>query len=106
MQDKNHLAIATAAERGFALEGAPGMLQEMLRLHQPLYSSRQVDAYELATTYCLLGDKQHALDLLQLSVQKREARVVAMRIDQNFDSLHDEPLFRALLAKVGLPPLS
>jgi len=104
LQDKNRLVIATAAERGLTLGGGQGMLREILRVQKMLYSSRQVDAYELATTYCLLGDKQHALDLLQFAVQKREARVVAMRIDQNFDVLHKEPEFRALLANAGLPP--
>jgi hypothetical protein len=106
LQDKNRLAIASAAERGLAQSGGPGMFREMLRAQQPLYSNSQVDAYELATSYCLLGDKQHALELLQTSVQRREARVVAMRIDQNFDALHDEPTFRELLSKVGLTQLN
>jgi tetratricopeptide (TPR) repeat protein len=106
LKDKDRLAVVTAGEKGFATGAGAGMLRQMLRVQQSLYLQDKISAYELATTYSLLGDRQHALDLLQISVQKREARDVALRIDQNFDGLHDQPAFRTLLAKVGLPPLS
>lgn len=105
LKDQNRLRVVAAAEKGFASAGGTGMLREMARVEQGQYAKGQIDAYELASIYSLLGDKQRALELLQISVQKREARVVAMRIDQNFDDLHDEPPFHELLAKVGLTPL-
>jgi len=53
----------------------------------------------------LLGNKQQALNLLEIAVTNHEQRDVAMRIDQNFLVLHDEPSFREMVARVGLPPL-
>ena len=82
------------------------MLRGMLRVQQQLYGQGRIEAYELASTYCLLGEKQEALSLLRTSVEKREARVVAIRIDHNLESLHDSVEFRRLVVQVGLPPLT
>jgi len=59
----------------------------------------------LALIYCLLGDKQHALDLLQTAVAKHEARAASVRVEHHLRSLHDDPSFHKLVAQVGLPPL-
>jgi hypothetical protein len=47
----------------------------------------------LALTYCLLGDKQHALDLLQTAVAKHEARATSVRVEHNLPALYDDPRF-------------
>ena len=106
LHDQNGLKIVAAGKRGFATAGGPGMLRAVLPVEERLYGEGMFPAYELATTYCLLGDKQRALNLLKVSVDKREARDVALRVDENLDSLHDEPAFRELLARVGLPPIT
>jgi len=105
LHDENRLAVAAAGEKGFAAGGGTGMLRAMLRVQQDRYGKGSVEAYELASTYCLLGEKQRALGLLETSVERHEARVIALRIDKNLDSLHDDATFRKLVAEVGLPPL-
>lgn len=42
---------------------------------------------------------------LETSVENRESQVIAIRVDKNFESLHNEPAFQGLIAKVGPPPL-
>jgi Tfp pilus assembly protein PilF len=106
LHDQDRLKIVTAGEKGFAASGRPGMLRAMLDVQQERYAKGSFDAYDLASTYCLLGDKQHALSLLQTAVDKHEERDIALRIDQNLQSLHDDPTFRKLLVRVGLPPLN
>jgi len=106
LHDQDRLKIITAGEKGFAASGGPGMLRAMLNVQRELYAKGGFDAYELASTYCLLGDKQQALNLLQTAVEKHEERDIALRVDQNLRSLHDDPSFRKLLAQVGLPPLN
>jgi hypothetical protein len=81
------------------------MLRSMLSAQKELYANARIDAYDLALTYCLLGDKQHALDLLQTAVTRREARATSVRVEHNLQALHDDPCFRKLVAQVGLPPL-
>jgi tetratricopeptide (TPR) repeat protein len=105
LQDQNRLKIVTAGEKGFAVSGGAGMLRAMLSAQQELYANGGANAYDLALTYCLLGDKQRALDLLQTAVAKRETRATSVRIEYSLRPLHDDPSFRKLIAQVGLPPL-
>jgi len=105
LQVQNRLKIVSAGEKGFAVSGGVGMLRAMLNAKKELYANRRLDAYDLASTYCLLGDKKRALDLLQTAVGKREARATSVRVDYSLQSLHDDPSFRKLVAQVGLPPL-
>jgi hypothetical protein len=77
------------------------VLRAMLSAQKELYANRRIDAYDLALTYCLLGDKQHALDLLQNAVTKREARATSVRVEHNLQPQHDDPSFRKLVAQVG-----
>jgi len=105
LHDADRLAIVSAGEKSFAASGATGMLRAMLRVEEDLHRHGKFDGYELAQTYCLLGDKQHALQLLDASVEKHEPNDVAMRVDHTLEALHGEPEFGRLLAKVGLPPI-
>ena len=105
LQDQNRLKIVAAGEKGFASSGGAGVLRAILSAQKELYAAGRVDAYDLALTYCLLGDKQQALDLLQTAVAKREARATSVRVEHNLQALHDDPSFRKLVAQVGLPPL-
>jgi len=81
------------------------MLRAMLNAQKERYANGSIDTYDLALTYCLLGDKPHALDLLQTAVAKRQARATSVRVEHNLQNLHDDPSFRKLVAQVGLPPL-
>jgi hypothetical protein len=52
-------------------------------------------------TYCLLGDKRHALDLLLTAVAKHEARATSVLVEHNLQALHDDSTFRKRVAQVG-----
>jgi len=103
--DEQRLKIVAAGERGLAGGGARGMLTEILKVQKELYAEGKIPAYELASTYASLGEKQDALKYLQIAYTKHEAAVLAMRIETTFDVLHREKAFRKLLGQVGLPPL-
>jgi len=105
LQDQNRIKIATAGERGFAEAGGPGMLRAILVVQKELYEQGKIGAYELASTYCLLGDRQHALKLLQVAIATHDERDISLRIDPNLQALHESPAFRTMLTQVGLPPL-
>jgi tetratricopeptide (TPR) repeat protein len=81
LSDQNGLRIVAAGEKGLAQTGEVGMLHAMLAVQNELYAKGQFSAYDLASTYCLLGDKDHALKLLTISVTKREEQVIALRSD-------------------------
>lgn len=99
------MEIVSAGEKGLARSGTQGMWSDMLKVQQRLHADGKETAYNLARTSASLGRKQGALDYLQTAYQEREPELVTMRVEMQFASLHDEPRFRELLTKVGLPPL-
>jgi tetratricopeptide (TPR) repeat protein len=103
--DTGGLRIINAGENGFLNSGADGMLRAMLAVQKELYAKGQFSAYDLASTYCLLGDQQQALNLLNIAVTNREEQAVGMRNDLCFLALRRESSFRNLIAQVGLPAL-
>ncbi|HEY0704886.1 MAG TPA: tetratricopeptide repeat protein, partial [Candidatus Acidoferrales bacterium] len=105
LHDESGLAVAAAGEKGLASGGGRGMLTAMLKEQQVLHAAGKLHAFNLAQTAALLGRKQEALDYLNDSYTKRDSEMVALRIDPLLASLHDEPGFRDLSARVGLPAL-
>jgi len=105
LHDQARLEIVSAGEKGLARGGAHGMWSEMLKVQQRLHGDGKESAFNLARTRALLGRKQEALDDLQTAYEQHEPELVSMRVDVALATLHDEPRFREMLARVGLPAL-
>ena len=56
--------------------------------------------YNLATVYIGLGQKEQALTFLEKAYAERSLLLMNIGTDPEFDSLHSEPRFAALRAKV------
>ena len=97
---------AIAGEAGFEKGGTVAMLHAMLDVQRSLYAEGKEDAYNLARTYMLLGDMSKAISYLRTAVDKLEQGILAMRIEPAFKRLHANPDFSALIAEVGLPPVT
>lgn len=106
MHDSSAIAIADAAEKGFAAGGTKGLLEAVRLQQQELYNRGLFSPYFLAETYAIAGRKQEALRYLQIAYDQHCDGMPQMESTRGFDSLHDEPAFRRMLAKVGLPPLT
>jgi len=103
VHDESALAVATAAERGFVADGAQGMFEAMLQVEKKLYSQHAVPASDLAYTLALLGNKNEALRYLKAGYDQRDGSVLFVEAYPEFNSLHDEPAYRELLARMNLP---
>jgi tetratricopeptide (TPR) repeat protein len=104
VHDENELAIATAAEKGFAEHGARGMFEGMLLVQKKLYAQHLVSPTDLAKTCALRGNKNEALEYLKTAYEQRDSGLLFVEIFKELDSLHGEPEYRDLLARMGLPP--
>ena len=60
------------------------------------------NAWVLALIYARLDDKNQALDWLERAYEVRYPSILYLKIVPEFDPLHSEPRFQALLEKVGL----
>jgi tetratricopeptide (TPR) repeat protein len=101
--DSSALAIAEAAEKGFAAGGAKGLLEALRLQEQKLYDRGSFSPYYLAQAYSFLGNKQEALRYLKIAYDQHADGVAEMESAHCLDNLHDEPAFRRMLADVGLP---
>jgi eukaryotic-like serine/threonine-protein kinase len=65
-------------------------------------SSPYVCPYEVAGVYAQLGDKDRAFEWLEKAYRNRSC-LYWLRQDPRFDSIHADPRFQELLAKVNFP---
>ena len=56
----------------------------------------------VALVYTALGEKEEAFEWLEKSYHKHEESLCSIGIDPKFDSIREDPRFKALLKKVGL----
>jgi tetratricopeptide (TPR) repeat protein len=103
VHDDSALAIATAAEKGFAAGKSKGMFEAMLKVQEKLYAQQSVSPTTVALTEALLGNKSEALRYLQAAYDQRDGAVLFVDTDPAFKSLDNEPAYRDLLARMNLP---
>jgi tetratricopeptide (TPR) repeat protein len=106
VHDDSALAVAAAAEKGFAADGELGMLQGMLAVQKRLYGRHAVSPTELAKTYALLGNKNEAVRCLKAAYEQRDGALLFVETTAGFDSLRDDSVYRELVAHIGLPAIA
>src|SRR5437899_11522173 len=68
--------------------------------------AREGFAYQIAEVYAVRGEKDKAFDWLQISFDDRYAGMLGLLVDPLLRSLRDDPRYKNLLAKLGLPGTS
>lgn len=59
--------------------------------------------YDLATFYAELGDKDHAFAQLDRAIAENDQYIGFVKVDPFMKTLQDDPRYREILKKVGLP---
>ncbi len=110
-----------AALREAQLEPDEGYRRFELALAQYVHGDRQAaDAaladliangrgqldYQIADVYALRGETDKAFEWLQISFDSHDTGTLALLVDPLLRSLHDDPRYKSLLAKLGLPETS
>jgi len=103
--DSAQSSVAEAAARGFAQGGEHGLFTEQLSEQRKLYEQGKLSPYYVAQTEARRGNAREALKNLTICIQSHDERALDLSVDQNFASLHGDPAFAQLLAKIGLPPV-
>jgi len=103
--DTAQSSVAEAATKGWAQGGERGLLEAELSEQMKLYAQGKLSPYFVAQTDARLGDTHEALKYLATCIQSHDERMLNLSEDQGFASLHGDPAFEQLLAKIGLPPL-
>ena len=103
VHDDSELAIATAAEKGLAAGGPRGMFEATLQVQKKLYAQHSLPPTELAKTYAVLGDRKESFRYLEDAYEQRDGELLFVEVYSEFDTLHAEPAYRDLLARMRLP---
>ncbi len=105
MHDGAALAVAEASQKAFATGGAHAMLETLLREQKKQYEHGTFSPYKLAETCAMIGKKAEALQYIKIAYENRSDGVIDIEANFALQSLHNEPAFRQLIDKLGLPPL-
>jgi serine/threonine protein kinase/tetratricopeptide (TPR) repeat protein len=101
--DRDAAAFAEAAEQGFRSGGWKSALNKGIETLQAKRKTGYASAYQIATLYADLGDKEQAFQWLNSAYQERDAALAGLKTDFLLDPLHSDPRFAELVRKVGLP---
>jgi tetratricopeptide (TPR) repeat protein len=105
LQHDNATLIRLAEERRALASGGPeALLETRLQAGKRLYAQGLRDNFALAGDYAAAGVTAQALRYLQRSYQNHELELCTLAVNTQFRSMHEDPTFRGLVAKVGLPP--
>jgi DNA-binding winged helix-turn-helix (wHTH) protein/tetratricopeptide (TPR) repeat protein len=104
--DAAQTSVAEAAAKGFAQGGEHGLFAAQLSEQKKLYQQRKVSPYYVAQTEARLGNKREAIRYLTICIQSHDEVLLNLGDDEGFASLHGDPAFTQLLAKIGLPPVN
>ncbi|HQY37303.1 MAG TPA: tetratricopeptide repeat protein [Pseudomonadota bacterium] len=75
----------------------------LAREYEGQHAVGNLDAYWVANAYVDLGDDGQALAWLERAIAERSALVSGVRADTSMLRLRDDPRFRAIIARMGMP---
>ena len=96
-------AVSEMLAGTYAAAGRPAEARKITEEMVKLSTKRYVCAYEVATTYAGLRDRESAFLWLRKSLDERADCSPWIAADPKLDSLRAEPRFQDLLRRVGLP---
>jgi DNA-binding winged helix-turn-helix (wHTH) protein/tetratricopeptide (TPR) repeat protein len=103
LHDGTSLALVHAAEAGYARGSGTTMLESLRQQEKTLYAQGRFSSFLLAETCALLDDKKEALQYLQAAYDQHADGVAQIEGDPFFNNLHNEPAYRELATRIGLP---
>ncbi|MCH8289182.1 MAG: tetratricopeptide repeat protein, partial [Candidatus Marinimicrobia bacterium] len=86
----------------FAVSSWTDYWQDVLEWVDSYPDPDRISSIIRAVLYTRLGQKDKAFEQLELAYEKREGKLVYIKVDPKFDSLRSDPRFSELLKKMGL----
>ncbi|MBW6492368.1 MAG: helix-turn-helix domain-containing protein [Lentimicrobium sp.] len=99
--DNTTIKFVNTATDVYSDSGMNGILNLIIDLEKQKVPSNYL---RIANWYCLLGEKEPALNWLERAVEERVPDIPRMNCSQDLNILRDEPRFNSLIEKMGLSP--
>jgi serine/threonine-protein kinase len=84
----------------YAISGDRPKTEQMLRELEEMARRQYVNSTAFADIHLGLGEKEKALDWLEIAYGNQESACWYLKIDPIYDSVRNEPRFQALVQKV------
>lgn len=95
---------AAAVHRAFESGGAKAVAQWEANDIKVRASKGHVSSFDIASKVALSGDKEETLKYLEVAYLDHEPELIQLQTEPEFDFLHSDPHYHALVRKVGLTP--
>lgn len=96
-------AALEALERGYETGGYSGALAAVAELFVERSGTTFVSSWNIGTLYTRAGQGEKALGYLEAAFENRNPNIPYLSIDPIFDDIRDEPRFRTMIDRLGLP---
>lgn len=96
-------AAAEAGMSALVESGPEAMAMAMFSVEQEFYERGEALAWDLARHHALIGDGDKALRWLRVSLNRREERLIGIKVDPAFWPIRGYPGYTELLAEIGFP---
>ena len=97
---------AAELEAAFRKGAARGAVEWQLAHWRRLHPNEDIPPLHFAVRYARLGRKDEALRCLERAYDEHVPWLIFIQNDPDFDSLHSDPRYEAIVKKLGLPPTS
>jgi serine/threonine protein kinase/tetratricopeptide (TPR) repeat protein len=101
--ERNTSDFASALDEGFRWAGWKGALAKGIEVRKAQRKTGYSSAYDIATLYADLGNKEEAFRWLDMAYGGHDAGLEFLKTDFLLDPLRSDPRFAELVRKVGLP---
>src|SRR5437660_3804355 len=99
--------MAELIQNEYRSMGYQGMLRTLyltkLKQFQQVADKTYISPMVFADIYSLLGEKDEAFQWLEKAYRERSSKLIDLKLDPDYDNLHSDPRFAALVSKLGLP---
>ncbi len=103
--DANAEKNIEAEQKAYKSGGQRGLFEQRLAAARESFDHGKGSAFDLAAAYADLGQKSDALKSLEIAYQRHDLLLTNLPSSSTFQSMHQDPEFRELVAKIGLPPV-
>ena len=103
--DLTNRAGITLGDLGYvyAAVGKRAEAIDKIRELEEKYARKEALGHYIAAVYVGLGDKDKAFEWLEKDFQARNGKLAEIRWQVQFESLRDDPRFKDLIKRIGLP---
>jgi len=101
--DPTNQVFLRLAGYAYAKSGRRREAEEVIKKFKEIAKTQYVMSYRVASIYVVLGDKDKAFAELEAAFAERDWELHRLKIDPFMDPLRDDPRYKDLIRRMGLP---